>query len=749
MRIFISFVFFIFLLQLSTFGANTYASEPIKVERPSIGLTLSGGGARGFAHIGVLEVLDSLGVKVDYITGTSMGSIVGGMYAVGYTAEEIKDFALSMNWEGLFASNKDLSYIHPAHRGNLQRRVIEIPIENRRLIFSTGAIEGQQVWNTLNEIFLHVHNINDFAKLDIPFACIATNVETGKPVIIKEGNIVSAIRASMAMPSVFTAVERENLKLIDGGVANNFPVVVARDMGADLTIGVNVSQGLRPAEELRTPIDIIYQMGFYSDARSFHENRAATDIYIEPELAGFTAANFSNVELIIERGRVAARKAAPQLLELAQNNGRPASGVRSLRDITLIIDSVQFNGLKNVRPYVAHQAMNIYHGDTISASRLTQSVNRLFATNYFKRVHYNLNTLDENNVILIVDVIEQPFGSISGSLHFSSFTGVGIIGEIATSRLFVYDLTGSASMLIGEKPAMKGTLTYYLDERRRSWASIAGMGRRYNFPLYDDFEQFSEYSLNSFRSSLSINRLSGNNGYFSFFTGHYYQHFSPNMRAPVMISGHTRNLETGINWNYHSLNSNTFPREGQRITIGAKFLYAQYTSFSSITLNNQPATLEDLGIKIKPFVQGHISWETYVPMNLRLTQFSHVQLGYNFDYHQEFIHSFNVGGSHPFLNNQITFIGLNEYNLLTPSILTAALGYQYHLGNGIYTTAMINVGLYDFAIHKLETISTERLIYGGGVSLGYDSLIGPFELTFSYSPQAGKLAGYINLGWGF
>ena len=727
-----------------------FASAHNEPGTPSIGLTFSGGGARGLAHIGVLEIIDSLGIRVDYITGTSMGSIAAGMYASGYTAEEIREFALSMNWEAMFSSNKDLSFIHPALRAHQQKSIVEVPIEDGRLILATGAIEGQQLWNTLNGIFFHVHDVTDFSRLDIPFACVATNVETGEPVVIKDGNLVSAIRASMAIPSLFTAIEREGLKLIDGGVANNFPVKIAKEMGADLVIGVNVSQGLRPAEDLRTPIDIIYQMGFYSDARSFHDNRAATDLYIEPELDGFTAASFGSAELIIERGRIAARKAATQLQELAGTNGRTTTSRTRKRDITLVIDSIHFNGLKNIRPSVALQAMSIYSGDTISAESLTQSLNRLYATNYFKRVHFNLEPRDDNDkLILNIDVIERPFGSLSAAIHFSSFTGVGIVGEIATSRLFIYDLTGSASAIVGEKPAIRGDLTYFLDERRKSWVQLNGIGRRYSFPVYEEFEQFAEYRLNYFRSELSINRLAGSNGYFSLFTARYYQHLSPNMRAPVMVSGSTRHMETGLSWKYHSLNNNAFPVSGQRIHIGAKLFFAQNTSFSSILINNQPSNLEDLGIEIRPFFQGHISWETYVPMNLRLTQFSHVQLGYNFDYHQEFIHGFNVGGTRSFLPNQIPFIGLNEYGLLSPSVLTAALGYQYHMGSGIYASARANFGLFDFKLSEPELITKDNLMYGGGVSLGYDSLIGPLEITFSFSPQTRRLIGYINLGWAF
>lgn len=729
--------------------AGTYTSTT--ASEPSIGLTLSGGGARGLAHIGVLQVIDSLGIQIDFITGTSMGSIVGGMYAAGYSAAEIEEFALGMNWEALFASNTDLSYIHPVNRNDHNKFIVELPVENRKIRFATGAIEGQQLWNTLNEVFLHTYGITDFNELGIPFACVATDVERGEAVVMREGNLVTAVRASMAIPSVFTAVERDGYKLIDGGVVNNFPVALAKEMGADFVIGVNVSQGLRLANELLTPLDVIYQMGFYSDARMFRENRKVTDLYIEPDLEGFTAASFAQTQQIIARGKKAAMEVIDDLIMLQSQAKPPRENIfRSKDDFTLIIDSVNFNGLNNVRTWFARNTMGIESGDTINARRLTGAVNRLYATGYFERVHYKLTNCEKTDgVILLLDVREKPFGSLAAALQYSSFTGVGISGRIATNKFFLYNARASVSVLIGEKPAFRSNLRFFTSDRRHSWIALNTHGRRLTFPLFENFRAISEYKQSYFRSELSFNTLSGPNSYFSFTGAYYYQSLSPNMQSPISIEGNTRALIAGVNWQHHSLNSNAFPSSGQLIRINNSFYFNQKPSFPNISLNGRDSSLEELDINIRNFFQTQFRWENYIPISDRLTQLTHLQLGYNINYKQGFINSFNLGGTHLFLENQLTFTGLNEYELVSENILAAAIGYQYHIGRSIYASALANAALFDFSFGRPEEIASDKLVFGGGISIGYNSLMGPFELTFSFSPQTEKIIGYVNLGWMF
>src|SRR6187402_3391148 len=208
--------FYLFFLLL--FMAGTCDAQ-----RPKIGLTLSGGGAKGLMHIGILEAIDSAGLKVDFITGTSMGSVVGGLYASGYSGNDIEAIARDLDWNILFSTAPRLNAIGIEEKDEFNKYALEVPFENGKFKIGTGIIEGQELWLKFAELFYPVYDISDFSKLPIPFKCIGTDVSTGDAVVMERGNIITCIRASMAIPGIFTPVQYEGKTLLDGGVVNNFP----------------------------------------------------------------------------------------------------------------------------------------------------------------------------------------------------------------------------------------------------------------------------------------------------------------------------------------------------------------------------------------------------------------------------------------------------------------------------------------------------------------------------------------------
>lgn len=227
--------------------------------RPKIGLVLSGGGAKGFAHIGVLKVLEELNMPIDYISGTSMGSIIGAFYAMGYSATDIEKLVLNQDWEELLSDKVSRKYIHVKDKVNLDRYVVSFPIKPKGIRIPAGIVQGQNIINLFEQSTIEFHNQTDFRKFPIPFVCIATDLETGDAVVLDKGNISQALRASMAIPTVFTPVEIDGKLLADGGMINNFPVEEVIKMGADIVIGVDVQTGPRDKSELNSIEDIINQ----------------------------------------------------------------------------------------------------------------------------------------------------------------------------------------------------------------------------------------------------------------------------------------------------------------------------------------------------------------------------------------------------------------------------------------------------------------------------------------------------------
>ena len=769
-------------------------SKPLNADgKPgAVGLTLSGGGARGLAHVGILHVIDSAGLKIDYITGTSMGAIAGALYASGYTVAEIESIAVSMDWNAMFGRFAELENVHLRHRENFERNIIELPFEQGRFSLKTGVIEGQQMWNQLHELFFHVRHIDDFSDLPIPFACVATDIETGEAIVMKNGNIVSAIRASMSIPAVLTTVERNERKLVDGGVVNNFPVDVVKDMGADFVVGVNVSQGLRQARELITPVDIIYQMAFFQDAQRFNLNREVTDIYIKPDLKGFTAASFDSTIEIIEQGKRIARQYYSQFEELAlaqqaaktnekhmssdteketeaeqekmadpryepddrlvEHAGMEPEGTDKFsRNNFIVVDSVVFNGLERVRPSFISNIAGINRGDTLGPRDLTRITNRLFATGYFNRIDYDIdwNTPDNPETILKLNFFEDPFNKISAALHYNSFLGVGIIAGVSANKFLLYSLSAEVRARIGEKPAVYAGLDLFADDRQRTWINTSFSGDYFSFDVYENFEPLARYSQGYTHFETTINRVTGRRSYISGGASLYYQRLSPGTRSDMRIDGSNEGIRSFIRWKMHSLNRHAFPQRGQRGSLSATWYSNQDPSLKITDESGNTLSLSDIGITINNFLQARFNWESYIPVSSSLTSFTRFQAGYNFDYNQGFINMFNVGGISPYLRDQVSFAGLNEYELMTKSIFAGAMGWQYNVWDRFYLTPIINAALYDFEIDELYNITPDNFILGAALDIGFLTGVGPMNATFSYSPQTNNILAFINLGWSF
>ncbi|MEO6542303.1 MAG: patatin-like phospholipase family protein, partial [Ferruginibacter sp.] len=231
--------FFLTLFCCFSFAGYTWAQNDHV--RPKIGLTLSGGGAKGLAHIGILKAIDSAGLKIDYITGTSMGAIVGALYATGYSGNDIENLKNDIDFDVLFSNNVSLKTLSMEEKDQYSRFAVELPFINNRIRLQTGVITGQELNLKFSELFFHVYNIRDFDHFKIPFKCMATDLETGDLVVMDTGNIITALQATMAIPSIFSAVTRDNKKLVDGGLVRNFPVKNVKEMGADIVIGSNVT----------------------------------------------------------------------------------------------------------------------------------------------------------------------------------------------------------------------------------------------------------------------------------------------------------------------------------------------------------------------------------------------------------------------------------------------------------------------------------------------------------------------------
>ena len=296
------------------------AQQDIKV-----GVVLSGGGAKGLAHVEILKKIDEAGVRVDYIAGTSMGAIIGGLYASGYSAMELDSVLQIYDLNGLVRDELPREVSSFYQKENSGKYAVSLPLVKRKIELPSAVSNGQNAFNIFSQLTEHVHEVNDFSKLSIPFFCIATNLETGEEVVLDKGFLPEAIRASGSFPAMLSPVKMDGKVLVDGGIVDNFPVEKMREKGVDYIIGVNVSAGLKDIENLNSLPEILMQIAGFQMYNKWDEKIEKSDLYIRPELEEFSTFSFDKSEEIMRRGAIAAQKVEGEFKAIA---ARQKKGLR-------------------------------------------------------------------------------------------------------------------------------------------------------------------------------------------------------------------------------------------------------------------------------------------------------------------------------------------------------------------------------------------------------------------------------------
>lgn len=417
------------------FPNNNFARK----SNPKIGLVLSGGGARGFAHIGTLKLIDSLQIPIDYIVGTSMGGIIGGLYASGYTGNEIEKYALSINWMEILQNKpprSELPYLEKKDDGAFP---VELGLDGLTPVIPNGLISGQMISLLLSDLTSAVGSIRDFDNLPIPFRCVAIDLVTGNVVVLKNGSLSKAIRSTMSIPTIFSPVEWGDSLLIDGGMLNNFPADVLKEMGADIIIGVNVGSQLALKEDLKSLVDILQQTMILTDLQKQRENYELCNLIIKPELDGFSTTDFESdkVRSIVQIGIKVAAENKKELLELKkkyvydpfqkEKNGEIVSEIQ-------IVSSIILSGETSYTLEYLYELVGHSPNDTLDQIKLKDKISEMKTSGLFKEVKYEIQRLNKNYVDLHFKLSEKKTPLIFG------FT---IIGNENLNFDFILTLLGA------------------------------------------------------------------------------------------------------------------------------------------------------------------------------------------------------------------------------------------------------------------------------------------------------------------
>lgn len=742
---------FILILLGVCYPYTTLFAQQATGGRPGVGLTLSGGGAKGLAHIGVLQAIDSAGLKIDYVTGTSMGSIVGALYAMGYSGDSIAAVARRLDWNTLFSNQPNLSDISYEERSEYNRYMIEVPFEYGKPKLTSGVISGEQLWLELARLSWPVRDQKDFSKFSIPFKCIATDVATGEIVTLDSGELVSAIRASMAIPSVFTAVRIDNRKLVDGGVVRNFPTVTAREMGAKIIIGSNVSSGLRPEKELVTPIDVLYQLGFYKDANDFVEARKLADIYIHHELKGYSAASFNSTDSILEEGIRKGRAMYPVFKHLADslNALYPGQGT-FVKDRLPIVPDVEITNI-TVRGLV-HSDVGFFRGrlglepgGCYTPEKIRTAVLNVYGTRFYKQITYHLKPMGLGRSELVVDVEENPLSYVKFALNYNTYTNASAIINLTQRNFIVPNSRSFVSVMISENPRVRAEYFKYLGRKRNVGFALGAYFEDNPLDFYENFRKIQEYrtrytSLDAkLQFMLTQEMAMGAGSRWEFIQ------VKPKISPYLEIDGNVKQLYSFAYYRLSTINRKQYPTRGATIDLEGGLIYKQ-NSRLKVTSLEEPLDLDSLGIKFNNYQRASLKINYYVPFTRKASLMLGLYAGANFNYNQALTNDFMIGGVSDFSRNQIPFTGLYNNEVNTSSVVAMHVGYQWEALRNVFVIPRVNAAAYDF-----NGLSATKYNYvtGYGVTLGYSTVLGPLEVTAMHADQSKAFKAYVNLGFHF
>ncbi|VVM65237.1 Outer membrane protein assembly factor BamA [Pseudomonas fluorescens] len=376
--------------------------------RPKVGLVLSGGAARGLAHIGVLKALEEQGVRVDAIAGTSMGAVIGGLYASGYSVEELEKLATTLDWQQALSDappRKDVPFRRKQDdRDFLVKQKLSFR-DDGSLGLPLGVIQGQNLALLLESKLAHTADTRDFDKLPIPFRAVATDIASGEKVVFRRGHLPQVIRASMSIPAVFAPVEMDGRLLVDGGMVDNIPLDVAREMGVDLAIVVDIGTPLRDRKQLNTVVDVLNQSITLMTRRNSEEQLAnlhRDDILIQPPLAAFGVTDFGRTAEMIEAGYRATRALDARLATLRQAEGDSQLAIaRSPRQRTPVITAIKVENDSKVSDDVIRYYVRQPIGEPLELERLQTDMGTLYGLDYFDGVQYRVVHKGDDNTLVI------------------------------------------------------------------------------------------------------------------------------------------------------------------------------------------------------------------------------------------------------------------------------------------------------------------------------------------------------------
>ncbi|VXC78123.1 patatin-like phospholipase family protein [Pseudomonas sp. 9Ag] len=706
--------------------------------QPRTGLVLSGGAARGLAHIGVLKALEEQGVQVDAIAGTSMGAVIGGLYAAGYSVDELEKLALELDWQQVLSDDpprEDIPFRRKQDdRDFLVKRKLSFR-DDGSLGLPLGVIQGQNLSLLLERLLVHASDTRDFDRLPIPFRAVATDIANDKKVIFRSGHLPQAIRASMSIPAVFAPVELDGRLLVDGGMVDNIPMDVARDMGVDRLIVVDIGTPLLPREQLLTVVDVLNQSTTMMTRRNSEAQLATLrpeDLLVQPMLAGFGATDFARAEQLIDAGYRAADALGARLATMRSESGGnlSLSLARSAEPRNPLISAVRIENDSKVSDAVVRRHIRQQTGKRLDLQGLQKDMGTLYGLDYFEQVEYRV-VHDKLGNTLVITTREKRSGTdylrlgINLSDDFRGDSAFNIGASFRKNGINQLGAEWLTRLQLGDHQEFFSEFYQPLDAGSRWFVAPNLFAEAQNVEAILDNDPIAEYRLQRYGYGLNLGRQIANNGEIRFGVGQAWG------EADVRVGDQQLpdfSFEEGyyqLKYSFDTVDDVDFPREGEDI---------------GLTLRQYDPSLGSDG----RYRQWELRLDKAVSFGLDTLVFGG-RYGRTLDDAEIVTSSFLLGGARQLsgfrqdaLSGQnISLARMIYFRRMTPRSFLP-LDFPLYLGASLERgRAWNNDNAFD-----------SGYINAGSVFVGYETPLGPLNFSYGLNDEAER-AMYLNLGRSF
>ncbi|MGD0756070.1 MAG: patatin-like phospholipase family protein [Bacteroidales bacterium] len=723
--------------------------------RPRVGLVLSGGGAHGIAHLGVIKVMEEAGLRPDIITGVSMGSIIGGLYSLGYSADSLQKILKGINWKLILSNKIPENKVIFLEKNHFSNSAISLPLTARKVVLPSGLINGQQAENMLSFYTWPAADINDFSKLPIPFLCVATDIIKYKMADLKTGYLSDAIRASFSVPSIFTPLKIDSLLLLDGGLIRNFAASEAKDMGADIIIGSYVGFNGYKADKLQSVSGIMEQIAMFRSLTDFEEEKKLVNVLIKPNMDKLSIIQFDNVDSLIQRGYEAALPYKEYFRKLADSLNKIGAQepIKSILDKkTYTFSQIEITGNKTYSYEQIIGVLNISPGQKVDKEMLTDRIELLYGKGWFDKVKYRIINRNDS-LTLNIDCIEKPAAMLYGSVHYDNALQSGLIFEVSVKNLLTQRSVINFGSRIGQYFRFDLNCLQFIDRNQVFGMSANFYSDNTLLPLLELRGEQGEVISRNFTPGVSINKRIGLNNLMDISVN--YENL--NLVLHYISDAHLKNfsynyITATYDYKINTLDTKNFPNKGSVFNFSVSTSKLQSADLKTDTSSFRYTRSNTGEFSFDRFYTLHASVDHYFSPTEKLT-FSFggdILLITKCDSVTAQDNFYLLGGVESESKRSVPMVGFQPNEIPVKKLAGFRTSCDFELFEDFHLNIMANI----FAAQEANRSSGFSLLTGIGVGAGYMSIIGPVKIGIMYGSYKreeyfNKIKGYISIGYNF